>query len=141
VTPQRIESGFLGLTWNFDLGGRKQAQVDQARLAAEQNHTRIERSLREVEAAVRATRQAVEERLASLESAETAVRQADENLRIRVQQFDVGRATSEDVLDAQSLLAQQRAVLASALYQAHARRAELQQVMGLPIDAIRPGPR
>lgn len=141
VAPQRVESAFAGLTWNFDLGGRKQAQVDQARLAAEQNRTRIERSLREVEATVRATREAVEERLASLESAETAVRQADENLRIRVQQFDVGRATSQDVLDAEALLAQQRAVLASALYQAHARRAELQQVMGLPIDAIRPGPR
>ena len=141
VQPQRVESGFVGLTWNFDLGGRKQAQVDQVRLAADQNRVRIERSLREVEAAVRATRQAAEERLAALASAQTAVQQAQENLRIRSQQFDVGRATSENVLDAEALLTQQRATLATALYQAHARRAELQQVMGLPIDAIRPGPR
>jgi outer membrane protein TolC len=91
-----------------------------------------------VETAVRATRQAAEERLAALASAETAVRQAEENVRIRQQQFDVGRATSEDLLDAQALLTQQRATLASSLYQAHTRRAELQQVMGLPVDAILP---
>jgi outer membrane protein TolC len=85
---------------------------------------------------VRTARLAAEERLAALTSAETAVLQAEENRRIRGQQFDVGRATSEDVLDAEALLAQQRAVLATALYQAHTRRAELQQVMGLPLDAI-----
>ena len=65
-----------------------------------------------------------------------AVGQAEENLRIRQQQFDAGRATSDDVLDAEALLAQQRATLATALYQAHTRRAELQQLMGLPLDAI-----
>jgi outer membrane protein len=138
VQPQEVEGAFVGFTWNYDLGGRKNSQIAQARIAADQNRTRIERSLREVETAVRATRQAAEERLAALASAETAVRQAEENVRIRQQQFDVGRATSEDLLDAQALLTQQRATLASSLYQAHTRRAELQQVMGLPVDAIIP---
>jgi outer membrane protein TolC len=141
VQPQEIGGAFLGFTWNFDTGGRKEAQIAQARLAADQNRVRIERSLREVEAAVRSTRQAAEERLAALASAETAVRQAEENLRIRTQQFAVGRATSENVLDAEALLAEQRATLASSLYQAHTRRAELQQVLGLPLDAILPDPR
>jgi outer membrane protein TolC len=136
VQPQEIGSGFLGFAWTMDLGGRKRAQLSQARLAADQNRVRIERSLREVESLVRATRLAAEERLAALASAETAVQQAEENRRIRGQQFDVGRATSEDVLDAEALLAQQRAVLATALYEAHTRRAELQQVIGLPLDAI-----
>lgn len=136
IQPQNVEGAFVGFTWNFDLGGRKSSQVAQARLAAEQNRTRIERSLREVETAVRSTRQAAEERLAALATAETAVRQAEENLRIREQQFDVGRATSENVLDAEALLTEQRATLASALYQAHTRRAELQQVLGLPLDTI-----
>jgi outer membrane protein TolC len=136
IQPQEIASGFVGFSWNFDTGGVKQAQIAQARIAADQNRVRIESSLREVESIVRSTRQAAEERLAALASAETAVLQAEENRRIRSQQFDVGRATSEDVLDAEALLAQQRAVLASALYQAHTRRAELQQVMGLPLDAI-----
>jgi outer membrane protein TolC len=51
-------------------------------------------------------------------------------------QFDVGRATSEDVLDAQALLEQQRATLATALYQAHTKRAELQQLMGRPLAEL-----
>jgi outer membrane protein TolC len=141
IQPQEIGGAFVGFTWNLDLGGRKEAQIAQARIAAEQNRIRIERSLREVENAVRATRQAAEERLAALASAETAVRQAEENLRIRTQQFGVGRATSENVLDAEALLADQRATLATALYQAHTRRAELQQVLGLPLDDILPDPR
>jgi outer membrane protein TolC len=136
VQPQEIESAFVGFTWNFDLGGKKESQIAQARLAAERNRTRIERQLRDVEATVRAAQQSAEERLAAFESAQTAVLQAEENLRIRQQQFDVGRATSEDVLDATALLAHERASLASALYQAHTRRAELQQLMGLPLDAV-----
>jgi outer membrane protein TolC len=141
VQPQQIESAFVGFTWNFDLGGKKESQIAQARIAAEQNRTRIERRLRDVEATVRAAQQSAEERLAAFESAQTAVLQAEENLRIRQQQFDVGRATSEDVLDATALLARERATLASALYQAHTRRAELQELMGLPLDAVLIGQR
>jgi outer membrane protein TolC len=141
IQPQEIGGAFVGFSWNFDTGGRKEAQIAQARIAADQNRVRIERSLREVEAAVRSTRLAAEERLAALASAESAVRQAEENLRIRAQQFDVGRATSENVLDAEALLADQRATLATALYQAHTRRAELQQILGLPLDEIVPDPR
>ena len=55
---------------------------------------------------------------------------------IRDRQFAVGRATSEDVLDAEALLAGQRATLATALYQAHTRRAGLQRLMGLPIGEL-----
>ncbi|HKA31372.1 MAG TPA: TolC family protein, partial [Candidatus Binatia bacterium] len=76
------------------------------------------------------------ERLAALDTARAAVGQAEENLRIRQQQFDAGRATSEDVLDAQALLTQQRATLATALYEAHTRRAELQELMGLPLEEL-----
>ena len=141
LQPQELGGGFVGMNWNFDLGGKKDAQIAQARIAADQNRIRIERQLREVETAVRASRQAAEERLAAFATAESAVHQAEENLRIREQQFAVGRATSEDVLDAEALLAGQRATLATALYQAHTRRAELQQVLGLPLDAILPAPR
>jgi len=85
---------------------------------------------------VRGTHEAAAERLAALAAAEAGVGQAEENLRIRQQQFEVGRATSEDVLDAEALLAAQRATLASALYQAQTRRAELQRLMGRPLDAL-----
>ena len=66
------------------------------------NRLAIERELRELESAVRDTRDAAAERLAALDTARAAVGQAEENLRIRQQQFDAGRATSEDVLDAQA---------------------------------------
>jgi len=134
VKPRDVGGAFVGFTWDL-ANGRREADIAQARIAAEQNLVRIERALREVEAAVRSLHGAAEERLAALTTAETAVRQAEENLRIREQQFDVGRATSENVLDAEALLAQQRAVLASARYQAYMRRAELEQMIGRPLES------
>ena len=133
VQPQDVGGAYVGFTWDI-ANGRREADIAQARIAAEQNLVRIERALREVEAAVRALHRSAEERLAALATAETAVHQAEENLRIRDQQFDVGRATSENVLDAEALLAEQRAVLASARYQAHVRRAELDEVIGRSLE-------
>ena len=40
------------------------------------------------------------------------------------------------MLDAQRLLAEQRAVLATALYEAQTRRAELQQLVGEPFEQL-----
>ena len=100
-----------------------------------------ERQLRDLEAAVRAAQLASAERLAAYATAQRALGQAEENLRIREQQFDVGRAQSDDVLIAERLLAEQRATLATALYQAHTRRAALQRLMGLPIDDLVTGTR
>ncbi|MFN8544372.1 MAG: TolC family protein [Candidatus Binatia bacterium] len=141
LQPQRIESGWLGFTWDLGTDGRREAQIAEARIAADRNRLAVEQELRELEAAVRATRRAAAERVAALAAADAAVGQAEENLRIRRQQFQVGRATSDDVLDAERLLAFQRAARASALYQAHTRRAELQQLMGLSLDAAVPDQR
>jgi outer membrane protein TolC len=138
VQPQRVGSGFVGFSWDLGTDGRREAQIAEARIAAEKNRLAIERELRGLETAVRSSQRAVEERLGAFAAAEAAVGQAEENLRIREQQFDAGRATSDDVLDAVALLAQQRATLATALYQAHARRAELQQLMGLPLENVLP---
>ncbi len=130
LEPSEFGSGFVGFTWNLDTDGRRAAQAAQARIAAERNRLEIERQLRDLEALVRTTQQAASERLAALAIAEQAVGQAEENLRIRRQQFDAGRASSEDVLDAQALVSNQRALRASALYQAHVRQAELHSLMG-----------
>jgi outer membrane protein TolC len=135
IQPQRIGGGFVGFTWDV-LDAPRDAEIAKARIAIEQNRTRIERTLREVEAAVRATHGAAEERLAALATAETAVVQAEENRRIRAQQFDVGRATSEDLLDAETLLARQRAALATSRYQAHVRAAELEELIGRPLESF-----
>lgn len=136
LLPQRIESGFTGLVWDFGTDTRREAQIAEARVAADKNRVEIERQMREIEAAVRSAQSAAEERLSALVAAEAAVGQAEENLRIRQQQFDSGRAQSDDVLLAEALLTQQRAILATALYQAHTRRAELQQLIGLSLDDI-----
>ena len=141
IQPQRIGSGFVGFTWDLGTDGRREAEIAAAREAVDRNRVAIEAELRDLEAAVRATQGAAEERLAALAAAEAAVGQAEENLRIREQQFGAGRAASEDVLDAEALLTAQRATLASALYQAHTRRAELQELMGLSMDAMAPGER
>ncbi len=134
VQPQDIASGFVGFTWDLGTDTRRAAQIAAARIKAQQNETAIEAELRTLETAVRSTQESAEERLTALSTAEAAVAQAEENLRIRQQQFEVGRATSDDVLDAQALLSAQRAGLATALYQAHTRRAELQELMGMSLD-------
>jgi outer membrane protein TolC len=136
LLPQRIESGFTGVTWDLGTDTRRESQIVEARVAADSNRVEIERQMREIEAAVRSAQSAAEERLSALVAAETAVVQAAENLRIRQQQFDSGRAQSDDVLIAEALLAQQRAIVATALYQAHTRRAELQQLIGLSLDDV-----
>jgi outer membrane protein len=139
LEPRRVGAGFIGFEWDLGTDTRREARIAEARVAADRNRLRIERELRELEQAVRSAHRAVAERLGALATAEAAVGQAEENLRIRQQQFDVGRATSEDVLDAEALLAAQRATLASALYQAQTRRAELQRLMGQSLDGLLAG--
>ena len=134
--PQTVGSGFVGFTWDLGTDTRREAEIAQAKIEADQNRVRVERELRELEEAVRSAHAATVERLSALDAAEIAVGQAEENLRIRRVQFDVGRAQSEDVLDAERRLAEQRATLATALYSAHARRADLQRLMGRPLDEL-----
>ncbi len=136
IEPTTLGTGFVGFSWDLDTDTRIRARLAAERAAVEQNRIRVERELRELERAVRATWGAAAERLAALTSAEAAVGQAEENLRIRRQQFDVGRATSDDVLDAQRLLSLQRATLATARYQAQTHRAELQALMGQPVTDL-----
>jgi len=134
--PNTLGTGFVGFEWRIDTDTRIAASLAEARAGIEQNRLRVQRELRELEHAVRTTYGAAAERLAALTSAEAAVGQAEENLRIRRQQFDVGRAQSDDVLDAERLLAYQRATLATARYQAQTRRAELQALMGQPVSDL-----
>jgi outer membrane protein TolC len=139
LEPQEMGAGFVGFTWDLGTDTRREAQIAAARHAAEQNRVRAERQVRELEESVRGSQRAVSERLSALDAAAVAVGQAEENLRIRQQQFDAGRATSEDVLDAESLLAAERATVATALYEALTRRAELQQLIGEPVEALAGG--
>jgi len=133
-TPQAIGAGFLGFNWDLGTDTRREERITAAKLAVDENRIQLEAELRALEQSLRATQRAAAERLTALDTATVAVGQAEENLRIREQQFDAGRAQTRDVLEAQRLLAEQRAVLATALYEAQTRRAELQQLMGEPFD-------
>ena len=138
VEPQDVASGFVGFSWDLGTDWRRESEIAGAQAAAEQNRIAMERDMRAVEAGVRLTAQAVQERLSAYDAARASVAQAEENLRIREQQFDVGRATSDDVLTAVTLLARERAIAATALYEAHTRAAQLRQLMGLPIAGVSP---
>jgi len=136
LEPQQIGSGFIGFTWELGTDLRREAQISEARIQSDRNRIATERQLRDLEAAVRAAQLSTAERLAAYRTAQSSLSQAEENLRIREQQFDVGRAQSDDVLIAERLLAEQRATLATALYQAHTRRAALQRLMGLDLEDL-----
>jgi outer membrane protein TolC len=126
--------GTVGVNVDFDLYSfGREGEIARLDAASRQSRLLLDRSVREVEILVRDSHDRVRERLAAIDAATVAVGQADENLRIRQVQFNEGRATSEDLLDAAELAARQRGQLASALYQAHTRRAELQQLMGAPL--------
>jgi len=133
IQPQRIESGYVGMSWDLGTDLRRESLLAEARAAADRNRVALRRLLQELEAALRATHGAAMERLAALETTAVAVDQATENLRLRQQQFLAGRIESDKVLEAESLLAGQRAAAVNALYQACSRRADLQQLVGLPL--------
>jgi outer membrane protein TolC len=135
-TPQAIGAGFVGFSWDLGTDTRREERITAAKLAVAENRTELEAELRALEQSLRLTRRAAAERLTALDTARVAVGQAEENLRIRQQQFAAGRAQTRDVLEAQRLLAEQRAVLATALYEAQTRRAELQQLMGEPFEPL-----
>ncbi len=128
--PRAYASAGLGVQWDLGSDLARESEITKMQHAATRTRALLDRSARELEELVRSAHDAESERLAAADAAEIAVTQAEENLRIRQQQFGVGRATSEDVLNAASLLARERARMATAGYQAYARRAELQQLMG-----------
>lgn len=127
----------VGVGVEFDLGSfRREGEITSLEAATRRSRLLLDRTMRELEAMLRGCHDRLQERLTAIDSAAAAVVQAEENLRIRQLQFDEGRATSEDLLDASQLLTRQRAQQAAAIYQAHARRAELQQLMGEPLAAL-----
>ncbi len=133
IEPQLLGGVFLGLSWDLDTNLNRESRLVQVRAQLERSRLAVEGELRALEAQVRGAHEAVVERLAAHRTAEIAVEQAAENLRIRSRQLDAGRADSEDVLIAESLLSNQRAVLATALYGSHIRRGDLQRLIGLPL--------
>ena len=122
LEPQDIGSGFVGFSWDLGTDGRREAEIAEAKIAAERNRLEIERQLRELEALVRSTRQAAAERLAALAAAETAVGQAEENLSASASSSSTpGAPRARTFSTPRRFSSGQRAVRARALYQAHVR--------------------
>ncbi|MGH7805725.1 MAG: TolC family protein, partial [Candidatus Binatia bacterium] len=138
LDPWEFGSGFVAFRWDLGTDLQRESDLLEARRLARQNQKRLEDELRGLEDSMAVAYAALEERIRALAVARTAASQAEENLRIRRQQFDVGRSTSDDVLDAETLLTSERAAAASALYQSHVRRAELLRLAGLPPSAELP---
>ena len=135
ITPNNY--GSVGVGVDVDLYSfAREGEIARLEAAAARNRLLLDRTRRDVEVLVRGAHDGVRERVLGVQAATAAVRQAEENLRIRQVQFDEGRATSEDLLDAGQLLTRSRALLASAIYQSHVRRAELQQLMGEPLAGL-----
>lgn len=127
----------VGVSVEMDLVNlRREGEIARFEAGTRRARLLLDRTARDLERLLRDSHDRLRERLAAIDAAREAVEQAEENLRIRQVQFDEGRATSEDLLEASQLLARQRAMQAASLYQAHARRAELQQLMGEPMSAL-----
>src|SRR5262249_22043852 len=131
-SPQAIGAGFVGFNWDLGTDTRREQRITAAKLAVDENRIELEAELRVLGLRVRErgrgpTRRAAAAGSKAFDRAAGGVGRGEENLRIRKQQSEAGRAQTRDVLDAQRLLAEQRAVLAPALYAAQTRRAELQQ--------------
>ena len=138
LDPQEFGSGYVAFRWDLGTDLQRESDLLETRRLAARNKKRLEDELRGLEDSLAVAYAALEERIRALAVARTAATQAEENLRIRRQQFDVGRSTSDDVLDAETLLTSERAAAASALYQSHVRRAELLRLAGLPPSAELP---
>lgn len=132
--PRESATGYVGVRWDLGTDLEREAEIARADRLATAARRRLEQELLAIEDAIRVAWSAVDERRRAADVARGAVGQSEENLRIRRSQFDAGRATSEDVLDAEALLAAQRAAFASARYQAYVRRAELFRLIGLAPD-------
>lgn len=139
LTPNDYASVGVGVEMDL-VNLRREGEI--ARLGAVATRTRLvlDRTTRDLEKLLRDSHDRLRERLAAIDAARSAVGQAEENMRIRRVQFDEGRATSEDLLQASQLLVRQKAMLAASLYQAHERRAELQQLMGRPLAELAADP-
>jgi outer membrane protein TolC len=135
LQPNNYASAGIGVELDL-VNLRREGEIVRLDAAARRARLLLDRTVRDLEQLVRDSHDRLRERLAAIDTAREAVGQAEENLRIRQVQFDEGRATSEDLLEASQLLTRQRAAQAAALYQAHARRAELQQLMGEPLSAL-----
>ncbi len=113
--------------WNWGLTRNKvdRARSDREKLAQDaalyrqQVEMEVERAWQELKAAL--------EKLASTRTGEVA---AQENLRVASLLYREGMATTADVLDAQTGLAQARTASAQALYACHAAAAELRRATG-----------
>jgi outer membrane protein len=132
--PRESATGYVGFRWDLGTDLEREAEIARADRLETAARRRLEQELLAIEEAIRIAFAGLDERRRAAEVARAAVGQSEENLRIRREQFAAGRATSEDVLDAEALLSAQRAAHASARYQAHVRRAELFRLIGLAPD-------
>ena len=138
VEPQAIGSGFVGFSWDLGTDTRREAQIAEARIAADRN--RIAHRARAARARAGGARHAPRRRGAARRARHRA---RPPSARPRRTCASASSSSTPAARPARTCSTPRRCSPRSAprsrraLYQAHTRRAELQQLMGLPLDDAR----
>ena len=135
ITPEEDARLGVSLTWTPFTSGRRTAEAS----AAARERDALQAELREAQAGARVqlvqARGDFQSALALVQLAQSAVASAQSTLQTRSARFDAGRATIDEVLDAEARLAEQTALTASAELQQWQAVISYRLAAGLPLIA------
>ncbi len=124
-------TGFIvGLNWNIYDGGVRETKVHEAQIEADRTRCQFNETRKNVEIAAEQAHRDYEQALKEAGTARVNVAASDENLRIIEDQYKEGMVRTTDVLDAESLLAESRFMLAAKRYEAYQKQGALLSLMG-----------
>ena len=130
-----IFSGGVNVAWELLSAGRRRGVLDEYRALGEQARAEYREVVIEVRGDVRRALREVERARDGVEVARVVVRQASDN-RDRVRDlFETGRATGQELLEAEALLLSEEARRNQARYRVHLARQLLRTACGLGVDA------
>lgn len=126
----------VGLTAAFNVfdSGVTAAKVDQAKFALGSAQTRISQNRDSILLEVRQSYLNLREAEARIETNKVAVARAEESLRVAKTRYNAGVGTNLDVLDAVLSLNTAKTNHTQALYDYNVSRAQLDKVMGVPVQ-------
>lgn len=138
LTEESLLSGGFGLDWQFFDGGRRFHEARALEAEAQRLRSAFRATVARVEHEVRRAVRGLNRNVEALRVARVVVRQAEENLRRVEELFRNGKATGQEVLEAESLLTAERAREVRAVYDQHVSLAEVRYATGLdPGEALK----
>lgn len=132
-TPEDDVRVGLNLQWQPFTSGRIQAQ----RQAAESHSSALDADIQQLQAAIRVeiaqAQASIRTAISLAELAQSAVAASKASRQVRVARYEAGRATVDEVLDAEATYARQRAQAASAGYRLRSAVIEHRLATGAPL--------